>query len=183
MLPPPPLTLEGIDVRCACAAGDATVVLGCSDGHLRVYDIDVGAGSWTPSGAVRCADGALPSSLSALPAVDGVLALQSPPSRGRRCVDAVVYPRLLLASSGGGGGGGGGGGVGGGDGGDRDEDGSGAAPAAILLEEGILTGVPSPFGCAWTWPTNCRALDPERATCTFRIPFRAQGACLASSLW
>ena len=32
-------------------------------------------------------------------------------------------------------------------------------------------------------PHNCRALDPERATCTFRAPSsRAQGACLASSL-
>jgi len=59
---------------------------------------------------------------------------------------------------------------------------SGAAPAAVSLEEGTLTDMPSPFGCAWTWPNNCRALDAERATCTFRIPFRAQGACLASSL-
>ena len=51
------------------------------------------------------------------------------------------------------------------------------------LEEGMLTGVPSPFGCAFRWPNNCRALDPERATCTFRAPSsRAQGACLASSL-
>ena len=51
------------------------------------------------------------------------------------------------------------------------------------LEEGMLTGVPSPFGCAFRWPNNCRALDPERATCTFRTPSsRAQGACLASSL-
>ena len=69
--------------------------------------------------------------------------------------------------------------------------GSGEALAAVSLEEtpeerleeGMLTGVPSPFGCAFRWPNNCRALDPKRATCTFRTPSsRAQGACLASSL-
>ena len=124
----------------------------------------------------------------------GRSSLQSSLAAGEAARRGVIgtLPAAVAAGSGDGGegwGGGGdgcgdGGGGGGGDGGGRDGDGSGAAPAAVSLEEGILTGVPSPFGCAWTWPNNCRALDPERATCAYIPgPFpRAEGACLASSL-
>ena len=92
---------------------------------------------------------------------------------------------LPTAVTGGGGGnchtGSDGGGGSGGDGCGGDGDGGGKAPAAAFLDSGILTGVPSPFGCVWTWPTNCRPLDPNWATCKLS-PLRAEGMCVASAL-
>ena len=105
--------LAGLDVRCACAAG-GQVVLGTSDGTLRVYgapSAEAAGGALVLRRWLRCANGGAPSSVVWLPAAEGVVTIQPWLSRGGLLRAAVAYPRCLAdddKARGGGGGGGGG---------------------------------------------------------------------------
>ena len=88
-------------VCCTCAAGPRRIVLGCTD---RTFTVLSGSsdGCWSPHRKIRCADDALPVSVSWVPALDGILAVQARGPSGTGAYsqrDAIVYPALFDGTS------------------------------------------------------------------------------------